>query len=109
MWHLIIGWKSTIKDKVIGKSKVSNEKWTLGMRGQVLLTKFSQLVWGEGKRERDQRERERRRGLERVSTFSLEFLVIHPSNSGKARNIVGLHYKGYAWVPVLWSFDNSER
>ena len=33
----------------------------------------------------------------------------YDKNSGETRSKVGLHCKGYAWVSVLWSFDNSER
>ena len=61
------------------------------------------------KRERPTRERKKERFRERVSTFYLEFSVIRPSNSDEATSKVGLHYKGYTWVPVLWSFENSER
>ena len=45
----------------------------------------------------------------RRSHFSLDFPVIGPANSGEVRSKVGLRCKGYTWVPVLWSFDNSER
>ena len=66
---------------------------------------FSQLVWkGEGERERkegDFRERE--------STFPLDFPIIGPLNPSETRGKVDPRYKGYAWVPVLWSFGNSER
>ena len=43
------------------------------------------------------------------STFSLEFPAIGQSVSGEARSKVTPHGKGYAWVSVLWSFDNSGR
>ena len=46
---------------------------------------------------------------ESVSTFSLEFPVIRPSNPCEPRGKVGPRCKGYMWVPVLWSFCNSER
>ena len=36
-------------------------------------------------------------------------MAFGPSILVGARGEVGLHCKGYAWVPVLWSFDNSER
>ena len=55
-----------------------------------------------------ERERKREKGSEfrqRGSTFSLDFPAIDSSNSGKTRGKVDLHGKGYAWVPVLWSFD----
>ena len=42
---------------------------------------------------------------ERSSTFSLDFLVIGLANSGETRSKVAPHGKGYAWVPVLRSFD----
>ena len=46
---------------------------------------------------------------ERESTFSLRSTAFRPSVLIRARGEVGLRCKGYAWVPVLWSFDNSER
>ena len=46
---------------------------------------------------------------ERSSTFSLEFPAIGPSDPGEPRDKVAPHGKGYAWVLVLWSFDNSKR
>ena len=96
---------------------MSNEKWTLGMRGQVLLTKFSQLDWGRKrggetneKKKEKKRRKERGRDLrERESNLSLDFPVIDSENSGEARSKVGPHCKSYAWAPDLWSFDNSER
>ena len=71
---------------------------------------LDQPVW-EGGEKTEKRERKRRRVLEREreSTFSLDFPTIGPSNSGEARGKVDPHCKGYAWVPVLGSFDNSER
>ena len=46
---------------------------------------------------------------ERESTFSLRSITFGSSVLVGARGEVGLHCKGYAWVPVLWSFENSER
>ena len=46
------------RDKWIRESKLANGGLTCGMRRQVPLTKFSQLVLGEGKRERNQGEEE---------------------------------------------------
>ena len=44
---------------------------------------------------------------ERKSNFSLDFsafgLSVLVGPSGK----VALRCKGYAWTPILWSFDNS--
>ena len=37
--------------------------------------------------------------------FSLNFSTIRPSVSGKVRRKVALRCKGYAWAPVLGSFD----
>ena len=55
-----------------------------------------------------ERERKREKGSEfrqRGSTLSLDFSATGLSNSGKTRGKVDLHGKGYAWVPLLWSFD----
>ena len=53
------------------------------------------------------RIRERKEGIfrDRGSNFSLNFPAIGPSNSGGPRSNVSPHDKGYAWAPVLWSFD----
>ena len=60
----------------------------------------------ERKMEREKKEeRERSDSRERNSTFSLNFSAIGPTNSCKARSKVGIRYKGYAWAPVLRSFD----
>ena len=54
--------------------------------------------------------REKRRDFkERVSTFSLEFPVIGLSVLIETRGEVGQRCKGYAWVPVLWSFEKFGR
>ena len=55
----------------------------------------------DGEREKSFRERN--------SHFSLLFLAIGPSNLGETRDKVDPHCKSYAWVSVLWSFDNSGR
>ena len=56
-----------------------------------------------------EKEGEKKEGiLEREAPIS-NFPAIGPSVSGEARSKVSPHGKGYAWVPVLWSFDNSER
>ena len=111
MCHHVIGGKSTIKDKWIGrkfKKPMRNGHVASEMTSH-LTTIFSQPVWEEGKRER-YGERKGRKGFrKRVSTFSLDFPVIGPANFGEVRSKVGLCYKGYAWVLVLWSFGNSER
>ena len=46
---------------------------------------------------------------ERSSTFSLEFPTIGLSVFGEAISKVAPHGKGYAWVPVLWSFDKLQE
>ena len=40
-----------------------------------------------------------------MSTFSLDFPAIGPAAFDETRCKVDPHGKGYAWVPVLWSFD----
>ena len=72
------------------------------------LDQFLPTGLGRGKEGIANREK-MRDFIERVSTFSLEFLVIGPSVLVGTRGEVGLRCKGYAWVPVLWSFDNSGR
>ena len=62
---------------------------------QVLLTGFGR---GKGGRNAGEEEEEAR---ERESTFSLDFSSIGPSDLDETRSKVGLHSKGYAWVPVL--------
>ena len=94
------------RDKWIRESKLPNGGLTCGMKGQVLLTKFSQLVWGEEKGDRNEGEEEEE-ARERESTFSLDFLVICSSNLDETRSKVGLRSKGYTGVPVLWIFENS--
>ena len=60
-------------------------------------------------RERKKKREKERAFRERSSTFSLDFPAIGLSNLGETRGKVDLHCKSYAWVPVLWSFDNSGR
>ena len=61
-----------------------------------------------GKRER-KKEGEGKEGdfRKRDSNFSLNFPMIGQSVSGEARSKVAPHGKGYARVPILWSFENS--
>ena len=94
-------------DKWISVILGANSRLTCGKRGGgtlPLTTIFSQPIWGE----EEGREKE---GSFRVrsSHFSLDFPAIGSANSGEARSKVGLHCKGYVWVPGLWSFDNPER
>ena len=77
------------RDKWIRESKLPNGGLTCGMRGQVLLTKVSQLVLGEGK-ERERKGKKNKKKLERESTFSLDFSVIGPSDLNETRIKVGL-------------------
>ena len=46
---------------------------------------------------------------ERKSNFSIDFPTFGPSIRVGPRSKVVLCGKGYAWAPVLGSFDNSER
>ena len=64
----------------------------------------------DGGREREIRERKERgkrkeNSKVRSSHFFLDFPVIDLANSGEARSKVGPHYKSYAWVLVLGSFN----
>ena len=43
--------------------------------------------------------------IERKSNFSLDFPVFGLSVLVELRSKVVLRCKGYAWAPVLWSFD----
>ena len=47
--------------------------------------------------------------LERKSNFSLDFPSFGPSVLVEPRRKVVLRGKGYAWAPVLGSFNNSGR
>ena len=71
----------------------------------ILLTQPNWMGEKRGKIEREKKEEKKKRNLERESTFSLNFPVIGPSNSGETRGKVDPHYKSYAWAPILWSFD----
>ena len=86
-------------------------KWWLDMWHERTspLDKFSQLVLGEENGERNEGEEEEEEARERESTFFLDFSVIGLSDLNETRSKVGLHGKGYTWVPVLWSFENSGR
>ena len=46
---------------------------------------------------------------EKSSNFSLDFPAFGPSDCVGPRIKVVLRSKGYAWTPVLGSFDNSKR
>ena len=63
----------------------------------------------ENRERKGKGERKEKDFRETSSTFSLDFLVIGPANSGEARSKVGSHCKSYAWVPVLWSFDKLRK
>ena len=74
---------------------------------QVILTHPDQIGWEKRRRER---ERGRNRAFRvRSSHFSLHFPKIGSSNPCEIKGKVNPHCKSYAWVPVLWSFDKSER
>ena len=81
----------------------------MAMRGQVLLTQVLPIGFGRREREREEKREEEEAARERESTFSLDFPVIRPSNPSETKDKVGPHCKSYAWVPVLWSSDNSGR
>ena len=46
---------------------------------------------------------------ERKCNFSLDFWAFGPSVLFGPRSKIDLRCKGYAWTPILWSFDNSKR
>ena len=54
-------------------------------------------------------EEEKSYSKESVSNFSLDFSAFGASVRVGPRSKVVLSGKGYAWAPVLWSFDNSDR
>ena len=100
-------------DKRIREILRTNGKVTSSMRGQVLLTQPGPNWFGrERRREEEQTEKEGENMRDfrvRSSHLSLDFQVIGLSNSGEIGGKVDPHCKSYAWVPVLWSFDHSER
>ena len=75
----------------------------------ILFTNLDPTGLGGEKGERERNREKEREFKKRGSNFSLDFLVIGLSNSGETRGKVDPHCKGYAWVPILWSFDNSGR
>ena len=86
---------------------MSNEKWTLGMRGHVLLTK-SPNWFGERKREGNGK-RERDLSRERISHFSLSFPTIGLVFGSGARGRVDTHSESFALRPMLWSLDKLRK
>ena len=46
---------------------------------------------------------------ERKYNFSQDFLVFGQSDLVEPRSKIVLRCKGYAWTPILWSFNNSKR
>ena len=54
-------------------------------------------------------EEEKSDSRERVSNFAQDFSAFGPSVLMEPRSKVVLCGKGYAWAPVLGSFDNSGR
>ena len=75
------------------------------VRGQALLTHALTNHFGKGE-SKPRKEGEKRRDFrKRVSTFSLGFLAIGPSNPGETRGKVDPHCKSYAWVPVIVEFQ----
>ena len=82
---------------------------TCGKRKDNSLDPFlTNLLGGGEQMERGEKEEEESFKV-RSSHFSLDFLAIGSSNLDEARGKVDLHCKSYAWVPVLWSFNNFGR
>ena len=79
----------------------------------ILLTQLDPtgLDGGKGRENKERKERGKRKENSRVrsSHFSLDFPAIGLAASGETRGKVDPHCKSYAWVPVLWSFNNSGR
>ena len=71
----------------------------------ILLTQLDPTDLGGKKRKRERKKEKERAFRERSSTLSLDFPAIGQSNSSETRGKVDPHYKSYAWVPTLWSFD----
>ena len=94
-------------DKRIRESKSTNGRLKSGMRGQVLLTHALTNQF-EGRGNQEMREK-REELLEREALTSLDLPAIGQSNPAETRGKVDPHCKSYAWVLVLWSFDNSWR
>ena len=46
---------------------------------------------------------------ERKCDFYLDFPAFGPSVLVGPRSKVDIRCNGYAWTPILWSFDNSKR
>ena len=72
----------------------------------------NRIGWGKGREKLEtEKEGERKEGIfrKRDSNFFLNFSAIGPSVFDEARSKVAPHSKGYAWVPVLWNFNNSGR
>ena len=88
----------------MGVIQGTNGNWTCGKREYLLFGLDGIRQWGG-----ENRFREKRGFLERVSNSSLNFPVIGQSNLGEPRGKVAPHGKSYAWIPVLGSFNNSGR
>ena len=96
-------------DKWIGcnpKNQLEVDMWHERI---ILLTQLDPTGWDGGKEKKKEEKKEDKVFRERVSNFSLDFRAIGPAASGETREKVDPHCKSYAWVPVLWSFDNSKR
>ena len=92
--------------------EIQANQWWLDMwheRTSPLDPSSPNRFWEKEKERQRERKEEDFRERERESTFSLDFLAIGPSNPSETRGKVDLRCKGYAWVPVLWSFKKSEK
>ena len=76
-----------------------------GQKGNKMKRKRTSSFFWPGIRKRGEKIEFRAR----ESTFSLRSTAFGLSVLVGARGEVGLLCKGYAWVPFLWSFDNSKR
>ena len=71
----------------------------------ILLTQLDPTSLGGKKRERERKREKGREFRERGSTSSLDFPANGPTNSDETRGKIDPHYKSYAWVPEVWSFE----
>ena len=77
-----------------------------------MIPNLTKLVWEgkKGEREKERKGEKRMRDLrERISTLSLDFPVIGPTNPDEARGKDDPHCKSYAWVLGLWSFEKLQE
>ena len=96
-----------IRHKV--KSKSTNEGLTSDKRTDNSLNPCLTNLLGGGEQTEIGEKEEEESFRVRSSHFSLDFPTIGPLNFRETGGKADPHSKGYAWVPVLWSFENPGR